>query len=127
MSKPKFNSAAWEDGEYIITINGKPIGATIARKSASDCLRFIESAYDEITAELQAEVEGKDKRIDELSLKIDGLIYLESDLATAKGLLEDATEYMAHSPICRNHEDCDCDYVKTKTDIDAFLVGKGER
>ena len=42
--------AAWENGEYIITVDGKPIGCTVSEHEATVIVKWLMTAIKEIRA-----------------------------------------------------------------------------
>lgn len=44
MEKHKFTMSIWEDNEYIIEKDGKPIGSTITKTNAESILLWLETS-----------------------------------------------------------------------------------
>jgi hypothetical protein len=48
MKTPTISYAAWEDGEYVVTMDGAPIGRTVSRKEATFLVEWLKTAVLEV-------------------------------------------------------------------------------
>ena len=44
----RFNHQAWEDGEYVVTIDGEPVGGTVTPEEAKAIVRWMGTAWAEL-------------------------------------------------------------------------------
>ena len=52
----KINYEAWEDGEFVITINGKPVGNTLSQRNAVDMTSWLKRTMPEILSIVKDEI-----------------------------------------------------------------------